>query len=472
MILFNNFKKFGKKKAIVFKGKGISYFDLEKFYKKNNFFEKNSLVLLLNDNSIESIMFYILIMKLKNVSLMILESNSNEKSILEILKNYQLNYIIIPQKKIEYINNKSNLLLKFGHFLVFDNQNYKVKSINPHNKLMLTTSGSLGSSKFVSLSLQNLKFNSNQIVDYLNIKKEDNVITTMPISYSYMLSIINTHFEVGATIHINSNSIFQREFWDYFKKKRINSFSGVPYHFQILEKNNFKFLNTQQIKYITCAGGKLDEKIIKKIYNFCHKKRIKFYSMYGQTEASPRISYLPHNYLKEKPSSIGKGMKGTKIWLEDEKGKKINKVNKIGELVCAGKNVFNGYCSSRKDLTKKINKKKFLKTGDLAFYDEDKFFFICGRKSRIAKIFGIRINLDELEKRLSSEKKTVVCKSNGNKIYLFTRSKVNKKKLIEAAEEVTMQNRSAFEIITLNKFPMTNSGKIKYSSLQTNENRF
>ena len=107
----------------------------------------------------------------------------------------------------------------------------------------------------------------------------------------------------------------------------------------------------------------------------------------------------------------------------------------------------------------------------MAYYDKDKFFFICGRKSRIAKIYGIRINLDELEKKLSNEYVRVICKSEGNKIYLFTKNKINKKKLIKLAEKVTMQNVSAFKIITLNKFPMTNSGKIKYSSLDTNENK-
>ena len=234
---------------------------------------------------------------------------------------------------------------------------------------------------------------------------------------------------------------------------------------------SYILLNTNYLKYITCAGGKLDERIIKKIYDFCLKNKVKFYSMYGQTEASPRLSYLPYNYLKEKPSSIGKGLRGTKIWLEDKSGKKIKTINKIGELVCAGKNIFNGYCNSRKDLTKKIKKNKILKTGDLAYYDKDKFFFICGRKSRIAKIYGIRINLDELEKKLSNEYVRVICKSKGNKIYLFTKNKINKKKLMKIAEKVTMQNVSAFKIITLNKFPMTSSGKIKYSSLDTNENK-
>ena len=142
---------------------------------------------------------------------------------------------------------------------------------------MLTTSGTLGSSKFVKLSNENLKFNSNQIVKYLNIKKNDQAITTMPASYSYMLSIINTHLERGCTIHINNKTIFQREFWDYFKKKKISSFSGVPYHFQILEKNNFNLLDSESLKYITCAGGKLEKRVIDKIYKFCIDKKLKFF---------------------------------------------------------------------------------------------------------------------------------------------------------------------------------------------------
>ena len=95
--------------------------------------------------------------------------------------------------------------------------------------------------------------------------------------------------------------------------------------------------------------------------------------MYGQTEASPRISYLPFKYLKKKTESIGKGITGTKIWIEDHKKKQIKTSNKIGELVCKGNNVFNGYCYKRKDLSKKISDDKILRTGDLAYYDKDKF---------------------------------------------------------------------------------------------------
>ena len=219
MNLFSNFNKFGKKKALVFKDTEISYSELEGFTIKNNVFDKDSLVLLINDNSIESIMFYVLIMKSKNISLMLIENNTNEKSILEILENYQHDYLILPKKKYKYFYNTFFSILEIGSYLVLKNKKLITKNINTDNKLMLTTSGSLGSSKFVRLSLNNLKFNSKQIIEYLKIEKKDKIITTMPMSYSYMLSIINTHLESGASIYINHSSIFQREFWNYFDKK-------------------------------------------------------------------------------------------------------------------------------------------------------------------------------------------------------------------------------------------------------------
>ena len=137
-------------------------------------------------------------------------------------------------------------------------------------------------------------------------------------------------------------------------------------------------------------------------------------------------------------------------------------------MVCKGNNIFNGYCYKRKDLSKKITNDKILRTGDLAYYDKDKFIYICGRKSRLAKIFGIRINLDELEIKLSNKSEKVLCKSELNKIYIFT-TKKHKENLIAKAERITSQNKSAFEVKILKKFPRTNSGKIRYSLLKINE---
>ena len=222
----------------------------------------------------------------------------------------------------------------------------------------------------------------------------------MPLSYSYMLSIFNTHLENGGKIHFTNKSIIQRDFWNYFNKNKINSFYGVPYHYQLLAKNKFKFFTSKNLNYIANAGGKLDVNVINALVDFCKKKKIYFFSMYGQTEASPRISYLPLKFLKSKTESIGKGLPGTKIWIENENKKKIIEPFVSGELVCKGKNISLGYCKSREDLSKSNTNQNVLRTGDLAYFDSDKFFYINGRISRMAKIFGNRINLDELEKRL------------------------------------------------------------------------
>lgn len=469
MKLFSNFKGYGSKIALIEGEKKISFKELEKYANNDYSFKPNSLVLLINDNSFESLKFYIALMKLDKISLMLIDKNTNINSVNETINIYKHEYIILPKSIFKLIKRKTEIILTDGHFLVVKNNNSNNQTkINHNNKLMLTTSGTLGSSKFVKLSNENLKFNSNQIVKYLNIKKNDQAITTMPASYSYMLSIINTHLERGCTIHINNKTIFQREFWDYFKKKKISSFSGVPYHFQILEKNNFNLLDSESLKYITCAGGKLEKRVIDKMYKFCIAKKLKFYSMYGQTEASPRISYLPFKYLKKKTESIGRGIKGTKIWIEDHKKKQIKTSDIIGELVCKGNNIFNGYCYKRKDLSKKNTNGKILRTGDLAYYDKDKFIYICGRKSRLAKIFGIRINLDELEIKLSNKSEKVLCKSGVNKIFIFT-TKKHKENLMAKAERITSQNKSAFEVKILKKFPRTNSGKISYSLLKINE---
>ena len=130
--------------------------------------------------------------------------------------------------------------------------------------------------------------------------------------------------------------------------------------------------------------------------------------MYGQTEASPRISHLPWKFLPKKIGSIGKGLSGYKIFLVDKNKKVIKKSYEEGELAIKGKNVFLGYANSLKDLYKGDENKELLYTGDLAIKDKDGFYYISGRKNRFVKIFGYRLNLDDIENFLSS--KNLNCK--------------------------------------------------------------
>jgi long-chain acyl-CoA synthetase len=413
-------------------------------------------------------MIYVLFMKLKGVVLMLVDENTDINLIKNFLKLYMHEHVALPEKLLARFNFFTSDKFRLGHYFILKLKNKKKSKskVNTENKLLLSTSGSLGSVKFVRLSEKNLKFNTNQISKYLNINSHQSTITTMPLSYSYMLSVLNTHLENGGKIYFTNKSIIQRDFWNYFNKNKVNSFYGVPYHYQLLAKNKFKFLNSKNLKYVANAGSKLDVTIANELINFCKKKKIYFFSMYGQTEASPRISYLPLKFLKTKTESIGKGLPGTKIWIENENQKKIKKPYINGELICKGKNISLGYCKSRKDLSKSNTNQNILRTGDLAYFDSDKFFYINGRTSRIAKIFGNRINLDELEKRLSEKNISSACKFSNDKILLFIEGRsISEKRILNTVEKLTNLNSYGFKVRFRKKFPRTQSGKISYTKI-------
>ena len=239
------------------------------------------------------------------------------------------------------------------------NINYK---INKNLALMLSTSGSTGSVKFVRLSYKNIIDNTKNIVKYLNIKKNHRTITTMPPYYTYGLSIINTHLYAGASIFVTSSRVIEKSFWRYFNEKKITSFGGVPYFYEIIKKLNFNKMCFPNLKYFTQAGGPLNKDLTKYFLNYAQKTKTNFVIMYGQVEATSRMTYLPYKISKRKIGSIGIPIPGGKIFLQNAKSKNANK----GEIVYYGKNVSMGYSENYKDLKRDDENKGILKTGDLA----------------------------------------------------------------------------------------------------------
>ena len=351
------------------------------------------------------------------------------------------------------------------------NEINKKKKLNKNLCVLLSTSGSMGSIKFVKLSKKNLKSNTDSIINYLKINYKDSAITNLPISYSYMLSIINTHFEVGGSIVISKYSLIEKKFWEILKSNKVTSFNGVPYTYEMLIKIGLKNIKIKTLKYLTQAGGKLEKNKLKEVINFCKRNNIKFFSMYGQTEASPRISYLKPEFSKKKIGSIGKGLSGNKVYVINNNGKKILKPYVTGEIINEGKNVFMGYSKNYNDLSKLNEKNYKLKTGDLGFFDKDGFFFITGRVSRIAKIFGNRIDLGDLESLMSQKSYKVVCLSDNKKIFIFIEKNYNKTNLINTISKITNLNINSFELIKLKYFPRTSNNKVSYSELKKNNDR-
>ncbi len=445
--------------------KKFTYIKLKQnIIKLNSLSKKKLLVLLISDNSFDNIEIYISLIQSKHI-LILVESKIGKNEVIKISKNYKPDIVFYPKNFSKISLFKKKISYKFSDSYKYTMLYNSFKSEKNKNlKLLLPTSGSMGSRKFVKLTKKNIKSNTKSIVEYLKLNKSHKCIVNMPIAYSYMMSIINTHFLINAKIYHSNQTMLESGFWKFFNKKKISSFNGVPLTYQFLLKLKLTKIFKNKIKYMTIAGGKLEKSYLKEILKFTKKNNIKLYNMYGQTEASPRISYLNPNFSLKKIGSIGKSIKNSKMWLTDKNKQVIKKPFREGEVNFQGPGVFQGYCSNYKELHYK-KQQKILKTGDLAYYDKSGFFYITGRNNRISKVQGIRINLDELQILMKKNLFNVVCKEIDNKIKVFFCKNYNYKKLLSALTNLTKLNLNSFNLKKIKNFPLSGSNKIEYNKL-------
>ena len=399
---WNNLIKYPKNIALVDTAKNISYTykELDSYSEKfSNYLKlsKKGLVFLFTKNNYESIVAYIASLKSDNAVLLLDEKLNNE-----IRNNLIYAYnpeIIITLAEIRSQNYK--LVYTFFETKVYKNKSSVINNIYPDLKILLSTSGTTGSPKLVRLTDKNINSNTESIAEYLRIDSNEKAITTLPLNYSYGFSILNSHLLKGATIALTDETVFFRDFWKLFNTYECTSFAGVPYTYTMLKRTSFENLNLPTLKMMTQAGGKLSEEFIKHFQQIADQRGIKFYVMYGQTEASPRISYVPPERLKDKVGSIGIPIPGGELMIFDN-GKEIKAPNIIGEIVYRGDNVMLGYAENRADLQKGDESNGILFTGDLGYKDSDGFFYVTGRMKRFIKLYGLRINLDEVQKMIEN----------------------------------------------------------------------
>ena len=468
MKLFKKFENFKKKIALISETtKPITYGDLIKItnnLKKN--IPERSLIFLISGNNIASIISYIFSIR-NNSVIMLIDINVPKKEITNLIEKYEPNYFIAPKSLVKKNKNFKYIKDLYNYSILETSFKKKIR-LNENLSVLLPTSGSMGSPKFVKLSRQNLKSNTDAIIKYLKIKSKDRSITNMPFGYSYMLSIINTFLESGASIYITNQHVLSNKFWREYKNNKITSINGVPYFYEILIKFGLNKVYTRYLKTITQAGGKPSNNILSKLSNFSEKKRINVFFMYGQTEASPRMAFLNLKKSKNKLGSIGKAISKSKIWLDGDDNEEIKEPFKEGEIIFKGKNVFMGYSHNQKDLITDDLNNGILRTGDIGYFDKDRYFFITGRKNRLAKIVGNRLNLDEIEQRMRKISYEVACLEIKEKIYIFFEKNYNSKKILIKISEITNQNMINFHCLKIKKFPLTNSKKINYSRLKLN----
>lgn len=332
--------------------------------------------------------------------------------------------------------------------------------------LLLTTSGSTGSPKFVRQSYTNVLDNAQSIAEYLELDETERPITTLPMNYTYGLSIINSHLLAGATILVTEKTLMQKEFWNFFKEAGATSFGGVPYTYEILDKLRFYRMELPSLRAMTQAGGKILPELHEKFAKYAVERGKKFVVMYGQCEATARMGYLPPEKAVEKKGSMGIAIPGGKFHLIDGDGKEIAAPDTTGELVYEGKNVTLGYAECGEDLIKGDERNGILETGDMAQFDRDGYFYIVGRKKRFLKIYGNRVNLDEVDRLIKGEF-GIEAASVGvdDHMYIFVTDGKYAEPVKAFVVNKTRLNQAAFQVITIDEIPKNDSGKTLYKEL-------
>lgn len=260
--------------------------------------------------------------------------------------------------------------------------------------LLLSTSGSTGSPKLVRLSLENLQSNAESIAEYLGIGPHDRAATTLPMSYCYGLSVINSHLLRGASLVVTDLSVVDPCFWNLFHAEGATSFAAVPYTFELLKRVGFADMDLPSLRYVTQAGGRLNPDNVRDYAGLGARRGWDLVVMYGQTEATARMAYLPPDLAAEHPQAIGVPVPGGTFRLEHVPGLEES------ELIYAGPNVMLGYAESPQDLALGRTVAE-LRTGDLAKRTPNGLYEIVGRRSRFIKVVGLRVDLGHVERILS-----------------------------------------------------------------------
>lgn len=422
--------------------------------------EPRSLVLFVATNTGESLEGYLGFLRNRAV-VMMAASSIDADSLEALLEAYKPEYVWCPDS----FGYSSDSEESYGRYRLCETG--MTGEAKPHSDLalMLTTSGSTGSRKYVRLTYENIRANALSIVDYLGISPGDCAITTLPFSYSYGLSIINSHLLAGASLVLTEKTMFDREFWDLVRARSVTTFGGVPYTYSMLKRLRFERMDLPSLRYITQAGGRLGRDLHEHFARLCAEKNIDFIAMYGQTEATARIAYVPASRSVEKAGSVGIAIPGGELSIRDESGGEVEAPDTAGELVYRGPNVSMGYASGRIDVSRGDDFGGVLATGDLACRDEDGFYRIVGRMKRFLKIYGNRVNLDELESMLAVEGIVAACSGEDDALRVFVEDG-DPKSIRSIVSEKTGLYKGAFDVRLIDALPRNDAGKIQYSSLE------
>ncbi|WP_252374944.1 MULTISPECIES: AMP-binding protein [unclassified Nonomuraea] len=323
---------------------------------------------------------------------------------------------------------------------------------HPDLAVLLATSGSTGNPRLVRLSRRAVLANAAAIATALSIEPAEVAPTSLPLHYSYGLSVLNSHLLAGASVVLTEAGLLERSFWTHLDAHRCTSLAAVPYQYEMLRRLRYDRAEHPALATLTQAGGRLSEELAKEFA----AQADRFFVMYGQTEATARIAVMPPHRLADRPGSAGLAVPGGRLSIDD------------GQVVYHGPNVMMGYAESAADLARGDDLGGVLRTGDLGRLDPEGFLYVTGRLKRIAKIFGVRVNLDDIE-RLLPASGPAAATSGDDRVTVWTEG-------LDAAGCARLARRlgaelrvhwSGFDVRSVDRLPLLANGKIDYRALES-----
>lgn len=488
--LTNSAKRYPDKDAIIHGEETLTYSQLENLSNNSALnlikkgIKKGDRVVVFLNNSCNYLISYFGILK-SGAVVVALNNQLLVKELTYFLTNCRPKVIITDAQHAQTMkqavkeNNESTVIIIVNEAFYADSEGLghdvlnSVDLLSSDLAMLIYTSGTTGQPKGIMLSHDNLSANADSITEYLHLTSEDRIMVVLPFFYSYGTSLLTTHVKVGGTLVIDNRFVIPNEVLSTMAKEEVTGFAGVPSHYAILlRRSSLREFQFPKLRYVTQAGGGLPPAMIKEFLSILPK--IKFYVMYGQTEATARLSYLEPDFLLEKIGSIGKAIPGVDLDVLNEQGRQVHP-GEIGEIVARGRNIMAGYWNDMEE-TALVLKKEGLYTGDLARVDEDGFIYLVSRKKDIIKSGANRISPLEIEDVVCQLDGVIECAAvgvpdeiAGEAIKLFAvvqDIKITEKDIMNFCNANMAQYKIPKEIKFVSGLPKTSLGKIKRQDLR------
>jgi acyl-CoA synthetase (AMP-forming)/AMP-acid ligase II len=326
-------------------------------------------------------------------------------------------------------------------------------ALHPDLALLLSTSGSTGTPKLVRLSGDAVLHNAQAIAQGLGIAGDDRAISSLPYSYTYGLSVINSHLASGATVVLTDASIVAREFWHAVDAHSVTSIAGVPSSYRMLRQMRWDPARHATLRYATQAGGRLSDEDRRHFIDLFTQAGKHFFVMYGQTEATARMTIAQPEDLERLLATAGRAVPGGALEIVDPDE------NGVGQVVYRGPNVMMGYAESPADLMNGDEMAATLYTGDLGYLDGD-LLVLTGRTKRIVKVFGKRVSLDDVEAWLSQRLDSIAVQGDDAVVVVAVGPSAAPPEVRTDLAEYLGVHPSGVRLARIDELPLMSSGKV------------